>query len=152
VTVDKPFKRPESVLVLVCTQQGDVLLMERTHPHGFWQSVTGSLHWGERAPSAARRELFEETGLRASQRLVDLHDGRSFPIKPPWRKRYAPHVRRNREHWFLLELRGRQTIRLSRTEHRQYRWLPAATAMQRVASWTNRELIRRWFSARVRTG
>jgi len=152
VTGDKAFKRPESVLVLVCTQQGEILLMERTRPLGFWQSVTGSLRWGEQAASAARRELLEETGLRAGQGLVDLHDGKTFPIRPPWRARYAPQVRRNREHWFVYELRSRQTIRLSRSEHRQFRWLPAATALQRASSWTNRELIRRWYAARVGQG
>ena len=40
---DKRFKRPESILVVIYTRHGDVLLMERTRPAGFWQSVTGSL-------------------------------------------------------------------------------------------------------------
>jgi dATP pyrophosphohydrolase len=138
------FKRPESVLVLVCTRAGDVLLMERTRPHGFWQSVTGSLEWGESARDAARRELFEETGLRAGHRLVDLHAGERFPIVPPWRARYAPGVRINREHWFLLQLPRRRTIRVNRQEHRQFRWLNVAEAAARATSWTNRDAILRF--------
>jgi dATP pyrophosphohydrolase len=132
------------VLVLVCTRGGDVLLMERTRPHGFWQSVTGSLEWGETAGVAARRELFEETGLAAGQRLRDLRDGASFPIRPLWRPRYSPAVRRNREHWFVIELPGRCTIHLNPREHRQYRWLSASAARRRASSWTNRALIERW--------
>ena len=139
------YKRPESVLILVVTRPGEVLLMERTRPHGFWQSVTGSLRWGESAPAAAARELAEETGL-AGGRLVDLRTGVSFPIVPPWRSRYAPEAGFNHEHWFLLELPARRTIRLNRLEHRQYRWLPAAQALRRASSWTNRRLIRNWMS------
>lgn len=137
------YKRPESILVLVVTRGGEVLMMERTRPHGFWQSVTGSLRWGESAAAAAARELTEETGLQDA-RLVDLHKQVRFPIVPPWRARYAPEVRFNHEHWFLLVLPTRRMIRLNRSEHRQYRWMSAAQALSRVSSWTNREIIRDW--------
>ena len=80
--------------------------------------------------------------------LIDLHRAERFPIVPPWRKRYAPSVRFNREHWFVLELPSRQTIRLQRSEHRQYRWVDAGQAARRASSWTNRKLIRAWFETR----
>jgi dATP pyrophosphohydrolase len=143
------WKRPESVLVLVCTRAGEVLLMERTRPHGFWQSVTGSLRWGEQPAAAAARELAEETGLDlVGTRLQDLRRGERFPIVPPWRARYAPAVRYNTEHWFLLELPRRRTIHLNPAEHRQHRWLDAASAASRASSWTNRKLIRLWATGR----
>jgi len=122
-------------------------MMERTRPHGFWQSVTGSLRWGESAREAAVRELREETGLRGGHRLTDLHTTVRFPIIPPWRARYAPSVRFNREHWFVCELPSRRTIRLDPGEHRQYRWVAAAVAAVRATSWTNRKIIRSWVSA-----
>ncbi|MDE2090244.1 MAG: NUDIX domain-containing protein, partial [Gammaproteobacteria bacterium] len=46
------YKRPVSVLVVVHTRAGEVLLLERRVPPGYWQSVTGSLRWNE-APAAA---------------------------------------------------------------------------------------------------
>ena len=123
--------------------------MERTRPHGFWQSVTGSLDWGESARAAAARELAEETGLSAGDNLVDLRRRVSFPIVPPWRARYAPSAHTNREHWFALELPARRSIRLNPAEHRQCRWLPAAQAARRATSWTNRRLIREWMLRRL---
>ena len=150
MTASRAFKRPASVLVLVCTRAGDVLLMERVRPSGFWQSVTGSLEWGESVGSAASRELREETGLRAENRLINLRRGERFPIVRPWRSRYDPSVRFNREHWFVLELPARQMVRLQRAEHRQYRWMSAGQAMRRASSWTNRKLIRHWLSTRGR--
>jgi dATP pyrophosphohydrolase len=135
------FKRPESVLVVVYTRAGEVLLLERSRPHGFWQSVTGSLEWGETAVAAARREVREETGLRAGG-LQALGRTARFRIVPPWRARYAPEARFNTEHWFGLALPARRAIRLHHGEHRQHRWLPAAAAAQRATSWTNRAAIR----------
>jgi dATP pyrophosphohydrolase len=139
------YKRPESVLVVVHTRAGEVLLLERTRPRGFWQSVTGSLEWGEGARAAAAREVLEETGLRAAGRLDALGHTVRFRIVPPWRARYAPTARFNTEHWFRLELPARRSIRLQADEHRQHRWLPAAAAARRATSWTNRAAIGRIF-------
>ena len=137
-----PCKRPESVLVVVHTRAGEVLLLERMRPRGFWQSVTGSLEWGESAAAAAVRELREETGLVAGRALVDLKRGERFRIVPPWKARYGPGVWFNAEHWFAVELPGRRLIRRNPAEHRQHRWLPAAQAAHRATSWTNRKAIR----------
>ena len=139
------YKRPESVLVVIHTRGGEVLLLERARPRGFWQSVTGSLEWGESAGAAASREVLEETGLRALGGLEALGRTVRFRIVPPWRARYAPGARFNTEHWFRLELPARRSIRLQPGEHRQHRWLPAALAAQRATSRTNRAAIRRIF-------
>jgi dATP pyrophosphohydrolase len=136
------YKRPESVLVVVLTWPGEFLLLRRSEPTGFWQSVTGSLEAGEGARLAAVRELREETGLQVSpSRLVDLHRGERFPILPAWRARYAPGVRYNQEHWFALMLPGRRLIRLHPGDHLEYRWVPARQAAFLASSWTNRKAI-----------
>lgn len=140
----REWKRPESVLVLIASRDGEVLLMDRVEPRGFWQSVTGSLKWGERPAAAARREVLEETGLDG-RAIVDLRRGARFPIRHPWRARYRPGTFINREHWFLLLLPQRVRVRLNPREHRAWRWLPAAEAARRASSRTNRQLIRQVF-------
>jgi dihydroneopterin triphosphate diphosphatase len=132
------FKRPESVLVLVYTRELECLLLERVQPAGFWQSVTGSLRWGETPAECAARELAEETGIAAAG-LRDAGIEREFPILPAWRARYAPDVATNREHLWHLELPARRPVRLRVDEHVAYEWLPLALAIRKVSSWTNRE-------------
>jgi dATP pyrophosphohydrolase len=141
------FKRPESVLVVVHTPALDCLLLERAEPRGFWQSVTGSLRAAETPEECAARELREETGLDA-QGLRDAHEQRTFPILPAWRSRYAPGVESNVEHWWYLEVPEVRVVRIEPTEHVAYLWLPIAGAIEKVASWTNREALQRLEASR----
>lgn len=135
------FKRPESVLVVVFTRAGEVLLLKRCDHPDFWQSVTGSLHREEPPWAAARREVREETGLEAGDDLVDHGRDFTFEIIEAWRHRYAPGVRYNREHLFSLALSDRRPVRIDPREHAAYTWLPRADAADKVWSWTNREAI-----------
>ncbi len=138
----KKFKRPESVLVVVYTRTGKVLLLKRADDPDFWQSVTGSLLWEETEPwQAAARELREETGLKATEALRDLQLTYRYPILPKWRQRYAPEVRENTEPAFALELPAELLITVNPAEHAGYGWFTFDEAAGKVASWTNREII-----------
>ena len=134
------FRRPESVLIVIYTAAGEFLLLERRKPPGFWQSVTGSLEWGETADACARRELIEETGITQGV-LVNLQWTQVYEVLPAFGKKYAPGVTRNLEHAFALKLRERVSVTLSESEHVQYRWLPAAQAIALASSSTNRAVI-----------
>lgn len=138
------YKRPESVLVVVYTRNGKVLLMRRADHPEFWQSVTGSMEWGDEQPAeTAVRELREETGIRISpDRLTDWHLQQRYEIFPQFRARYAPEVHENTEHFFSLELPGEQDITLSPSEHLEYVWVSFPEAIERVFSWTNRDALR----------
>ena len=144
------FKRPESVLVVVHTVDGLVLMLERVSPPRFWQSVTGSLEPDESFEAAARRELTEETGLTDSAGLVDLNLPQRFRIASPWRKRFAPGVTHNLERAFALAVPTAFEPALDPSEHRRYLWLPTREAVARASSWTNRKAIERIFPARAR--
>jgi len=134
------FKRPVSVLVVVYTVELDVLLICRKSPEGFWQSVTGSLEDGELPADAAARELLEETGIHAQP--VDHQMTRTFPIKPAWRKRYAPGVVENVEHEFSVQLPEPQEVVLDPSEHVDYCWVPILEAIAKVSSHSNRAALK----------
>jgi dATP pyrophosphohydrolase len=134
------FRRPESVLIVIYTAAGEFLLLERRKPPGFWQSVTGSLEWGEAADAAARRELVEETGITQGL-LRNLQWTQVYDILPSFGKKYAPGITRNLEHAFALKLLTRVPVTLSEHEHLQFRWLPAVEAVALASSSTNRAVI-----------
>ena len=159
------FKRPESVLVVVHTPRLECLLLERVTPRGFWQSVTGTLRWGEELTAAAVREMREETGLvciapapaaagvsaplaegvhrRQPPLLLQTNVSNRFPILPEWRHRYASGVTENLEHLLYLEVPETCEVTLNADEHVAYRWMDLEEAIRKVASWTNREALER---------
>lgn len=127
-------------MIVIHTAGGEFLLLERRRPAGYWQSVTGSLEWGELADAAARREVIEETGITQGV-LVNLQWTQVYEILPAFGKRYAPGITLNLEHAFSLRLPQRVDVTLSDSEHLQYRWASSAEALQTVSSSTNREVI-----------
>jgi len=139
----KPFKQPISVLVVIYTVAGEVLLLERADRPGFWQSVTGSREGEEALLDTARREVFEETGLVAEPpALGDWAQTNRYEIYPHWRHRYAPGVTHNDEHVFGLCLPAAVPVRLAPGEHLAWRWLPWSEAAQQVFSPSNAEALR----------
>jgi dATP pyrophosphohydrolase len=141
--MSQPSKRPESVLVVVYTRTGKVLLMRRADHPDFWQSVTGSMEWGDEQPAqTAARELREETGIDVSPgRLRDWQIRNRYVIFPQWRYKYAPGVTENTEHFFSLELPDEVPVTMSPSEHSEFVWVPFAEAVERVFSWTNRDAL-----------
>ncbi len=137
------YKQPQSVLVVIHTQAGEVLLLERARHPGFWQSVTGSREGGESPAATAHREVFEETGIDSRlYRLTDWRIENRYTIHPAWRHRYAPGVDFNTEQVFGLCLPERVTVRIAPEEHRAWLWLAREEAAERCFSWSNRDAIR----------
>lgn len=129
-------------MIVIYTDAGEFLLLERRRPAGFWQSVTGSLEWGELADSAARREVLEETGITQGV-LINLQWTQVYDILPAFGKIYAPGVTRNLEHAFSLRLAQRVPVTLSDSEHVHYRWASGKDAAETASSSTNRTVIER---------
>ena len=131
-----------STLVVIHTPDLQVLLLERADHPGFWQSVTGSQHEGERLRDTAIREVGEETGLDATRfPLEEWNLQNVFEIYPVWRHRFAPGVTHNTEHVFGLEVAQPMPVQVSPREHLAAQWLPWNEAAERVFSWSNRKAI-----------
>jgi len=141
----KPYKIPESVLVVIHTADLHVLLIERADRPGYWQSVTGSLDaLDEPLRQTAARELLEETGIVADGEQIVLRDwqlSNIYTIYPVWRHRYAPGVTENTEHVFSVEVPRDTPITLSPREHLNHVWLPYLEAADKCFSSSNAEAI-----------
>lgn len=150
-TAKRNFKRPESVLVVVYTRTGKVLLLRRADAPDFWQSVTGSMEWGDERPAeTAVRELHEETGIVVTPaELTDWKIQQRYVIYPQFRYRYAPDVTENIEHFFSFELADEQPVAVNPGEHLEYAWVPFEEAVGRVFSWTNRDALLHLMKQRV---
>jgi dihydroneopterin triphosphate diphosphatase len=144
----RPFKIPESVLVVIHTAEREVLLIERADRPGAWQSVTGSKdHVDEPLDQTAVREVAEETGIRIGSpevpldRLRDWQLRNVYEIFPVWQHRYAPGVTHNTEHVFGLTVPRDIPITLAPREHLNHRWLAWREAADACFSFSNAEAI-----------
>ncbi len=145
VSEPRPFKIPQSVLVVIHTPALEVLLIERADAPGFWQSVTGAKdHPDESWLHTAQREVEEETGIDSGapgHRLVDWALENVYEIYPQWRHRYAPGVTHNTERVLGLRVPLARPVRLSPREHRDQCWLPWREAAECCFSPSNAEAI-----------
>jgi dihydroneopterin triphosphate diphosphatase len=136
-------KLPLSVLVVIHTQDREVLLLERAQRPGYWQSVTGSLDTEEESlEAAAAREVLEETAIEASKgRLSRWNVANTFEIYLHWRNRFAAGITHNTEHVFGLALPRRIAVEIAPAEHVAFAWLPWREAAAKCFSWSNRDAI-----------
>jgi dihydroneopterin triphosphate diphosphatase len=146
--VRRPFKIPESVLVVIHSAELDVLLLERADARGFWQSVTGSKDSvTESLIATCIREVSEETGIAIGSpavplaALVDWGLANIYDIYPQWQHRYAAGVTRNTEHVFGLCVARDAAVRLAPREHVGCQWLDWRAAADRCFSPSNAEAI-----------
>ena len=144
--MDKLFKIPESVLVVIHTAALDVLLIRRADADDFWQSVTGAKDRPDESwRDTAVREVLEETGIACgpgtalAAGLRDWGLENIYEIYPRWRHRYAPGVTCNTEHLFGLQVPAGTPVVLNPREHTAYRWLSWREAADACFSPSNAE-------------
>ena len=113
-------------------------MLHRADKKNYWQSVTGSIEKKETLIEAARREVYEETGINTNEySLQDWKLNHKYEIYQHWRHRYEPNITHNTEHIFGLEIPLETPIKLSTSEHVDYKWVKIDEAKKRVFSWTN---------------
>lgn len=138
----KPLKYPVSALVVLYSGDGGILLIERTHPKGFWQSVTGSLEPGETVAQTARREVWEETGILLEDgQLQDRHDSTVYEIYHHWRTATPKACLKTANTSSGLEIPRDTPVVLQPEEHVSYGWFGLEEAAEKVFSPSNRRAI-----------
>jgi|TARA_B110000971_G_scaffold184847_1_gene192761 dATP pyrophosphohydrolase len=136
--IKKPYKIPISILVVIYTKQSSILLLHRADRKNYWQSVTGSIEKKETLIEAARREVYEETGIDTNEySLQDWKLNHQYEIYQHWRHRYELNITHNTEHIFGLEIPLEMPIKISPSEHIDYEWVKINEAKKKVFSWTN---------------
>jgi 8-oxo-dGTP pyrophosphatase MutT (NUDIX family) len=135
-----PYRRPEKVLIYLyrrTANRGVEYLLLRREPSGnagsIWQTVVGSVRWNEELVEAARREIFEETGLTRLKGIMAFGYVFSFPFRlpPGHQSDYAPDVTAIRNTVFAAEVASSRPVHLSE-EHVGYAWFSYQEALDRV--------------------
>ena len=96
-----------------------------------WQMPQGGIDRGESPRAAARRELFEETGIRAAEIIGESREWIPYDlprhlIGKAWRGRYRGQLQK----WFAFSFTGKDDdIDLAASRHPEFsdwRWVPLA--------------------------
>ncbi len=93
-----------------------VLILKRIPERdGYWQPISGGIEEGEKPIDAIKREIYEETGIKELERIIDLKY--SFIFKTLWHGKLT----KMREICFAIEIKKEKPIRIS-NEHEEYKW------------------------------
>tara|TARA_B100001057_G_scaffold26841_1_gene24590 strand:+ start:1920 stop:2390 length:471 start_codon:yes stop_codon:yes gene_type:complete len=151
--IKKKYKIPVSSLIIVHTKDMEILLLHRSDKDGYWQSVTGSLEENESPIEAAKRELYEETGIKDQE--FPIHNwefSQQYEIYEHWRYRYPPSVSSNTEHVFSVEVPKNINIKIAPREHREFKWVNIEDAIKKVFSSSNADALKKLFAASKHIG
>lgn len=134
------YRRPDKVIVYLYrrlpTGEVEYLLLQRaptSNAGSIWQTVVGGANWHEGLTEAARREVYEETGLTQLHGLTAIGHVFSFSLSLPENQAsvYAPDVTEIQNTVFAAGVVSREPIALS-CEHITYGWFPYEEATERI--------------------
>lgn len=113
------FFRPNVGIIVAHPSEPKVLWCRR-RKGDFWQFPQGGVDRGESPLQAARRELYEETGLAKENVLhrAETKDWHKYRIPNKWRRR---NFAGQKQRWFLYQLcAAEETIQLDVSRHPEF--------------------------------
>jgi dATP pyrophosphohydrolase len=121
---------------------------------GFWQAIAGGVEQGETVLMAARREMYEETGIKPDGRFMMLRSNASIPVTGITGEfTWGPDILTAQEYCFGAQVTDKN-LTLSQ-EHVEYRWMDYETALtllkydsNKHALWELNERLTRQISSR----
>jgi len=136
---------------IILGKQGNVLAFERRDIPGSWQLPQGGLDKGESPLEAVKREIHEETGIRAE--YLELLGTASRPLvyELPEEARTRKLGRGQVLYWFLFRFTGQEeAITLGDgKEFRAWEWMSMGQLAEKVVSFKQplyRELVKEFES------
>ncbi len=131
---DVPLYR-ENVGVVVFNREGRVWLGRRFHTQGMhsWQFPQGGVDPGEDLQAAARRELYEETGIKSVSLLGRIEDWIAYDFPPGFTgSKAAKGYRGQKQAWFAFLFEGKDSevdlTAIPPQEFEEWRWADIAEA------------------------
>lgn len=122
-------RAPFQILVLPYRKKNnkfEFAIFKRSDAH-YWQGIAGGGEDTETPWEAAKREMFEETGIRKSTGFIPLRFKAYVPVTEFEAHQYWPKdLFVIREHYFSLELKT-EHINISHV-HSEYKWVDYETA------------------------
>lgn len=129
----------ENVGVVIFNRRGQVWLGRRVHTQGHhsWQFPQGGVDPGEDLEAAARRELYEETGIRSIRLLDRIEDWISYDFPPGFTgSKAAKGYRGQKQAWFAFLFEGRDSevdlTAVPPQEFEEWRWADIAETPELV--------------------
>lgn len=93
-----------------------ILILKRIpEREGHWQPISGGIEEGEKPIDTIKREVYEETGIKELERVIDLEY--NFIFSTMWHGKLT----QMREICYATEIKKALLIRLS-DEHEEYKW------------------------------
>ncbi|MEM6308519.1 MAG: RNA pyrophosphohydrolase [Pseudomonadota bacterium] len=134
-----PYRK--NVGVMLINAKGHVWVGQRIDRHGqapAWQMPQGGIDKGEKAQTAALRELEEETGVTSDlvEVITQTDDYLSYElphdlIPKLWKGKY----RGQKQKWFLMRFKGQESqidINTQHPEFSEWKWLPATELVANI--------------------